>query len=66
MGMRGQAVDLRRFVGELESWTDEEIALVCAHGPREFGALYLERVAELDEKVERFSPYGVEKRPDSR
>jgi hypothetical protein len=27
---------------------------------------YIERVAELDEKVERFSPYGVEKRPDSR
>ncbi|NOT54381.1 MAG: hypothetical protein HOP18_07230 [Deltaproteobacteria bacterium] len=46
MGMRGQAVDLRRFVGELESWTDEEIALLCAHVPREFGTLYVEKIRQ--------------------
>lgn len=45
-GMRGQDVDLRRFVGELESWSDEEITTVCDQAPREFGTLYLEKIQQ--------------------
>lgn len=45
-GMRGQDVDLRRFVGELESWSDEEITTVCNQVPREFGTLYLEKIRQ--------------------
>jgi hypothetical protein len=45
-GMRGQDIDLRRFIGELESWSDEEIAALCDGAPPEFGTMYLEKLRQ--------------------
>ena len=45
-GLRGQAIDLTRFIGELESVRDEEIVELCQGVPPEFGTLHLEKIRQ--------------------
>lgn len=45
-GLRGQTIDLRAFVGGLESLDDNEIERICESVPPEFGTTYLDRIAE--------------------